>query len=480
MLFNSVEFLRFFPLVVLAYFLTPHRWRWVLLLAASYYFYACWRVEYLSLILFSTVVDYAVSMKLGSEKDPRLRKLLLWTSLSVNLGLLAFFKYYGFFSANVNELLVAMGMDYMAPAMGFLLPMGISFYTFQTMAYTIDVYFERIKPERHLGYFALYVTYFPQLVAGPIERAQNLLHQLRARHEFSESRFISGGKQMLWGFFKKMVIADRVAPLVDMAYADPASMDGAMLLLGTYLFAVQIYCDFSGYSDIAIGASRLLGIELMENFRTPYLSKSIREFWGRWHISLSSWFRDYLYKPLGGNRVSKVNWYRNLMIVFVVSGFWHGANWTFMAWGFLHGLYLIVALLAAPLLSYLEGKGVGWKSRLISGVKVFVTFHLVVLAWVYFRAETVTDAHLILGKVLSGDMQLSALRASFDDYGFKDVLGILMLVAMFVLIDPIMDRLVKDRKAVPVWVDFIIYPMLVALILLAGSFGKVDFIYFQF
>jgi D-alanyl-lipoteichoic acid acyltransferase DltB (MBOAT superfamily) len=481
MLFNSLEFLIFFPAVVAAYYLLPHKYRWVLLLAASYYFYMAWKAVYIVLILFSTVVDYLISQRLGSEESEPNRKKLLWLSLFTNLGLLAFFKYFNFFQSNVNVLLGDLGLEYMIPASTFLLPMGISFYTFQTMAYTVDVYNRKIEPEKHPGYFALYVTYFPQLVAGPIERAQNLLHQFRLTQSFDQARVVEGLQQMLWGFFKKMVIADRVSAAVTLAYADPASMDGLSLLLATYLFAFQIYCDFSGYSDIAIGASKVLGIKLMDNFRTPYLSSNISEFWNRWHISLSTWFRDYLYIPLGGNRVVKWRWYYNLMLVFLVSGFWHGANWTFIVWGFLHGSYLVLAIWFKKFNEGLSSAlRLNKNLKIKRGINMFITFHLAVLAWIYFRAENVGEGNIVLQKILSFDYSASALKAFFQAYGMNKLLGIMALVIFFVIIDPFMDRVIKQRMSMPTWAKYIVYPVLAALILLAGSFGKVDFIYFQF
>lgn len=481
MLFNSAHFLVFFPTVVTLYFLIPHKFRWVLLLVASYYFYMAWEATYLALILISTVVDFLVAQFMGVEENKSKRKLLLWISICTNLGILGFFKYYNFFIDNFNELLVWLNMDYMIPASTFLLPMGISFYTFQTMAYTIDVYNRKISTESHPGYFALYVCYFPQLVAGPIERAQNLLPELKKKVVFEYQRVADGLKQMLWGFFKKMVIADRISVIVNMAYAQPESYDGSVLLLATFCFAFQIYCDFSGYSDIAIGASKVLGIKLMDNFRTPYLSRNISEFWSRWHISLSTWFRDYMYIPLGGNRVIKWRWYYNLMVVFLVSGFWHGANWTFIVWGFLHGAYLILAIIFLKF-NHWWSTALGFKqqSPFTRFINVIITFILVLISWVYFRAESVADANFIAQKITFLQYDLDSLISFILENGQVKLAGILGILFIFVFVDPFMDKLVKGKVQVSKALNYAIYASIAALILIAGNFGKVDFIYFQF
>ena len=481
MLFNSAHFLVFFPTVVTLYFLIPHKFRWVLLLVASYYFYMAWEATYLALILISTVVDFLVAQFMGVEENKSKRKLLLWISICTNLGILGFFKYYNFFIDNFNELLVWLNMDYMIPASTFLLPMGISFYTFQTMAYTIDVYNRKISTESHPGYFALYVCYFPQLVAGPIERAQNLLPELKKKIVFEYQRVADGLKQMLWGFFKKMVIADRISVIVNMAYAQPESYDGSVLLLATFCFAFQIYCDFSGYSDIAIGASKVLGIKLMDNFRTPYLSRNISEFWSRWHISLSTWFRDYMYIPLGGNRVIKWRWYYNLMVVFLVSGFWHGANWTFIVWGFLHGAYLILAIIFLKF-NHWWSTALGFKqqSPFTRFINVIITFILVLISWVYFRAESVADANFIAQKITFLQYDLDSLISFILENGRVKLAGILGILFIFVFVDPFMDKLVKGKVQVSKALNYAIYASIAALILIAGNFGKVDFIYFQF
>lgn len=342
MLFNSLHFIIFFLLVTPAYFLLAHQHRWKLVLAASCYFYMVFMPVYILILGFTIVVDYFVGIYLARITDPIKKKRLLIVSLFVNIGVLAVFKYYNFVNENLSAMLNAAGYENHIPNLSILLPIGLSFHTFQAMSYTIEVYRGNHPPEKHFGIYALYVMYYPQLVAGPIERPQNVLWQFHKPQVFEYKRITDGLKLMTWGFFKKVVIADRIAPLVDHVYNSPESFYGISLIVATILFAFQIYADFSGYSDIAIGASAVMGIQLMTNFRQPYFSLSVTEFWKRWHISLSTWFRDYLYIPLGGNRNGKSRHLFNLMITFLISGIWHGANWTFVAWGALHGIFLII------------------------------------------------------------------------------------------------------------------------------------------
>ena len=319
MLFNSFEFLIFFVIFFVIYFAVPHKYRWAFVLVASYYFYMSWNVGYVFLILGSTTLDYLISKKMAGLPNKAQRKKYLIVSIIFNLGLLFIFKYFNFFGSLISQIIVILGWNYQVPFVDLPLPVGISFYTFQTMSYTIDVYRGKTKAESHFGIFALFVSFFPQLVAGPIERPSRLIPQFYKKIDFDYKRVTSGLKLMTWGLFKKIVIADRLAYYVNTVYSDPSSFDSFALIVATYFFAFQIYCDFSGYSDIAIGVARVFGFELMENFRQPYFSQSISEFWGRWHISLSTWFKDYLYIPLGGNRVAKPRWLLNLLIVFVVS-----------------------------------------------------------------------------------------------------------------------------------------------------------------
>ena len=387
MLFNSFDFLLFFAAVTAAYFALPHRFRWVLLLAASCVFYMTFIPKYILILAFAITVDYVAGVRI--EDDPARRELYLWMSVATVCAVLFFFKYFNFFNANAAALAKAIHWNYPIRDLQIILPIGLSFHTFQSLSYVIEVYSGKQKAERHFGYYALYVMYFPQLVAGPIERPQNLLHQFHAPQRFDWSRVQDGLSLTLWGLFKKVVVADCLSIYVDAVY-DSGHHTGTTLLLATYFFAFQIYCDFSGYSDMARGLSRVYGIELMKNFETPYFAASIGEFWARWHISLSTWFKDYVYIPLGGNRVAPLRHAFNLMVVFLVSGFWHGANWTFVIWGALHGAYLIGERALGALRLPALGR---WPRRI-------VTFHLVLLAWVFFRAKTVGAAFDILRKIL--------------------------------------------------------------------------------
>ena len=389
MLFNSIEFLIFLPIVVIFFFLLPHRFRWMLLLLASCYFYMVWKPEYILLILFSTLVNYIAGLLMEKQPVKEKRKIYLIISLLISLGLLFVFKYFNFFISQFGKVYTLISAkESPIGRLNILLPMGISFYTFQTLSYSIDVYRGNRKAERHFGYFALYVTFFPQLVAGPIERSERLLPQLRAPHSFSYQNLMDGIIRISWGFFKKVIIADRVAVLVNSVYNNAYEYSKIYLVMATLGFAVQIYCDFSGYSDIAIGSAKIMGIDLMENFKVPYFSKSINEFWTRWHISLSTWFKDYLYIPLGGNRCDqRWKYYRNILIVFLVSGFWHGANWTFIIWGFLHGAVQIGERIQ---------KGFNSRLKLPDILRMFLTFAFVCLAWIFFRANNIHDAIYII------------------------------------------------------------------------------------
>lgn len=469
MLFNSAAFLLFFPVVVILYYLCPHRWRWALLLLASYYFYMSWNPWYILLIVSSTLIDFIAGGQMSRLPDKRKRLPWLLLSLGANLGMLFFFKYYNFFIDNINASL-DVGWSYS----DFLLPVGISFYTFQTLSYSIDIYQGKLQREKHLGRFALFVSFFPQLVAGPIERAKNLLPQLREKVVCRYENFSAGGQRIIWGFFKKVVIADNIAFVVDEIYGAPESYSSVGLLLASYLFAVQIYCDFSGYSDIAIGTARILGIDLMKNFRTPYWATSVREFWSRWHISLSTWFRDYVYIPLGGNQRGYRRMLINLIIVFVVSGFWHGANWTFLIWGAIHGLLLIIERLLG------WGKRRESQGRIIKVVRAFILFQLVTLAWVFFRAENISEAGFIISEILSFNLDASALLEFTSVRGHGYYLLRILFVAGFIILDPWFETLLDQKTTLPVWVKRPLYATLIAVILVFGFWGEVEFIYFQF
>ena len=473
MLFNSAEFLLFFPLVALLYYLLPARLRWVLLLAASYLFYASWRIEYLALIITSTTIDYLAGMGIVHTTDATVRKRYLTLSILSNLGILFAFKYWGFFSATVNE---ALGLA--IPNADLVLPIGISFYTFQSMSYTIDVYRGQVKVERNFGRFALYIAFFPQLVAGPIERAKRLLPQLRQHVQFEYHAATSGMRLIAWGFFKKVVIADRLGQLVDAVYGAPQTASSLALLLATVFFAFQIYCDFSGYSDIAIGCARFLGVRLMPNFRQPYFATSLREFWQRWHISLSTWFRDYLYIPLGGNRGSHLHWGRNILLVFVVSGLWHGANWTFVLWGAIHGVGLILERIAKRALKpYRLTERLG--QRLTHSLQFIVTMLFVMVAWIFFRANTVADAwyivtHLATPSILSLTLPTawSAMEITLSVLFLGLLLGLEWLIERYALPTWFVNR--------PISIRWALYICITATVLFFGVSNDQPFIYFQF
>jgi alginate O-acetyltransferase complex protein AlgI len=394
MLFNSIAFLIFFPIVTVLFFVLPHRFRWAHLLLASCVFYAYFVPVYLLILAFTIVVDYVAGIMIARSVGQR-RKLYLTASIVANVGVLCVFKYWNFVNHNLTAALALMGVHNAVPMLSIALPLGLSFHTFQAMSYTIEVYRGNQAAERHFGIYALYVMFYPQLVAGPIERPQNMLPQFRVHQTYDPARVAEGLKRMAWGFFKKMVVADNLAMVVTPVYAHPGAYSGAQLAVATVCFAFRIYCDFSGYSDIALGSAHVMGFKLMQNFDAPYESTSLTEFWRRWHISLSTWFKDYLYIPLGGNRKGKVRGVINKMIVFVVSGLWHGANWTYVIWGALHGTYLIVEQAtksaAPPPERGLARRAVSWVS----------TFALVCLAWVFFRADNVSDSFQIIGRMLT-------------------------------------------------------------------------------
>ncbi|HPD30276.1 MAG TPA: MBOAT family O-acyltransferase [Phycisphaerae bacterium] len=390
MLFNSFIFVGFLSVVLPLYYVLSHKWQNRMLLAASYVFYGAWDWRFCFLLAGTTLVDFQVARAIDRTADERRRKLLLLLSLSFGLGVLGFFKYCGFFVDSLNDLLACFGLGRMHWAVKVILPVGISFYTFQSLSYTIDVYRRRLKPVDGLVDYGLYVAYFPQLVAGPIERAINLLPRIMTKRTVGPAQIATAAQLVLMGYLKKIAIADAVAPCVEQIFSRPTACSSLKLLLGVYLFAVQIYCDFSGYSDIARGVSRWFGIELMVNFRQPYLSADIVDFWRRWHISLSTWLRDYLYIPLGGNRCGRLKTYRNLMITMLLGGLWHGAAWTFVIWGGLHGLYLSAAKLIG--IRPMEQQIRTPRQLAAFGLRVLATFHLVCLGWVFFRAGSLDVA----------------------------------------------------------------------------------------
>ncbi|MCG3204218.1 MAG: hypothetical protein KCHDKBKB_00928 [Elusimicrobia bacterium] len=474
MLFNSFTYLIFLPLVVAFYHTIPQRFRWQFLLLASVTFYVWWKPAYIVLLGLSILIDWWSALKIEATSEPRVRKRWLVLSVVSNLGLLVAFKYLDFFTVNLNILLNWAGSSHQFPQFQWVLPVGISFYTFQSMSYTVDVYRRHIKAEKNICFFALFVSFFPQLVAGPIERAGALIDQLRGNRQISWDRFFFGLKILAWGLFKKMVIADRLAAYVDLIYADPVSFSGSTLYLATVFFAFQIYCDFSGYSDIAVGSAQMLGIDLMENFRSPYLATSIIDFWKRWHISLTTWFRDYLYIPLGGNRNGGIRSLINIFIVFLVSGLWHGASWTFIGWGAYHGLLYLGNRLWLQRESTSAAPLVIWR-----GIQRLTTFHLVLIGWVFFRAKTITDAKFIFLHLWdSRPLQISLGSAFTQSDLWVSLMGILLLL---------ITEYVKEKKALlllyaqaPTALRWSFYYALFFLVVLLSHTESQQFIYFQF
>jgi D-alanyl-lipoteichoic acid acyltransferase DltB (MBOAT superfamily) len=471
MLFNSIEFLIFFPVVTTAYFLLPHEARWVLLLAASALFYMAFVPAYVLILLFTITIDYAAGLLIERSTGAR-RKAYLVASLVSNVGILAFFKYADFLNQNITALAKLLDWNYSPQSLEILLPIGLSFHTFQAMSYTIEVYRGHQRAERHFGIYALYVMFYPQLVAGPIERPQNLLPQFREHHTFNPAQATAGHQRMLWGMFKKVVIADRLALVVNPLYAHPQDYDGMALLVATLVFSFQIYCDFSGYSDIAIGAAEAMGFRLMENFRSPYFASSIPEFWTRWHISLSTWFKDYVYLPLGGNRVRRARWCLNLMIVFLISGLWHGASWTFVVWGALHGVYVIGSRVTSRLRVFRR-----WPVA-EHALGVATTFTLVSLAWIFFRAASMSDAGLILGKIFNDFRLWSPVFESESE-----ALAACIALIAVLLVCEIVQRgrsLNGTLEAQPTWVRWAAYLGTSLAIMNIGVISDLPFIYFQF
>ncbi len=402
MTFNSWEFLIFFPVVALLYFLLPKKAKWPMLLVASYFFYAFYQMDLLFLIVLTTLISWGASMIMERSESKTVRKLLLALTLVVCLGVLFFYKYFNFLAGSVVSIINLLGGEVPPVTLNLILPVGISFYTFQTLSYVIDVYRGDIKTERNFFFYALFVSFFPQLVAGPIERPDNLIPQLKEAHKFNKDDAIKGAKHMMVGFFKKICVADLISVYVDSIYNDVEGATGIGVLIATALFAVQIYCDFSGYTDIAIGCARVMGIRLMKNFDHPYTATTIKEFWGRWHISLSSWFKDYLYIPLGGNRCARWRHLLNIMIVFMVSGLWHGANWTYVIWGALHGFYQIVGTLTFKQRNRLvERAGFTKEHPLVVWIRRINTFLLATFAWLFFRANSVSDAFALIGRIFT-------------------------------------------------------------------------------
>ncbi|MDH6251914.1 alginate O-acetyltransferase complex protein AlgI [Chryseobacterium sp. H1D6B] len=477
MLFNSIGFLVFLPIVFILYwfiFNKKYQYQNLLILLASFYFYACWDWRFLFLLLFSIGLDFFSGLQIEKSKTKKEAKFWLALSIIINLGFLGFFKYYNFFIESFADLLGGFGFQVNIWLLKVVLPVGISFYTFHGLSYVIDIYKKRIGAEKNFIDYAVFVSYFPLLVAGPIERATHLLPQIQKKRVFNYEQAADGMRQILWGFFKKMVIADNCAPLVNEIFIHYQTESASNLVLGAVLFAFQIYGDFSGYSDIALGVSKLFGIELLKNFAFPYFSRDIAEFWRRWHISLSSWFRDYLYIPLGGSKGGLLMKIRNTFIIFLVSGFWHGANWTFIIWGGLNALYFMPLLIANKNRQNLEVAAMG---KLLPSFRdifnILITFSLTCFAWIFFRAASVTQAVSYIKKIFS-----STLFSIPDPVPYK-VLGLVVLMLVIEWINRSRAHGLEIDRFSP-WIRRILYLIVIYIILRYANFGNNEFIYFQF
>jgi alginate O-acetyltransferase complex protein AlgI len=477
MFFNSLAFALFLPIVFFLYWFVFNKTKSTqnaLLIIASYYFYSCWDWRFLFLLVFSTFLDYYTGIQIEKSTNDKGRKFWFWLSIIVNLGFLGLFKYYNFFSASFAQMLTSGGIKASPILLDVILPVGISFYTFHGLSYVIDIYYKRIKAEDNFVDYSLFVSYFPLLVAGPIERATHLLPEIKVKREFDLQKAKEGIYQIIWGLVKKVVIADTCATYANAIFDNYTSMNSLSLILGAIYFAFQIYGDFSGYSDIALGVSKLFGLDLLRNFNYPYFSRDIAEFWRRWHISLSSWFRDYLYIPLGGSKGSKIMQVRNVFIIFVVSGFWHGANWTYLAWGFINAVYFLPLLLLNRNRNNVDEILLKWNLDSVRTiVNIAMTFCLSTIAWVFFRAKTITDACLYLKRILlNGEFSSQYLKN--ERYNYE----LLLMVCLFVLVEwnnrtkvePISGKYSTVKMA-----------LAIAAILALGTYSDYkEFIYFQF
>jgi len=485
MTFNSWEFLLFYPIVLLLYFVLPKKAKWPMLLVASYFFYMCYQAELVFLIFGTTLVSWVMSNVIERTEKPKYKKLALAVTLITSLGVLFFYKYFDFLAGTVFDIAALFGNKGNRFALNLMLPVGISFYTFQTLSYVIDVYRGEVETEKNFFFYALFVSFFPQLVAGPIERPDNLIPQLKAEHKWSNSDAVAGLKILLLGFFKKICVADLISGFVNSVYNNPAESSAVSIIIATLLFAVQIYCDFAGYTDIAIGCSRIMGIRLMKNFDHPYSATSIREFWSRWHISLSTWFRDYLYIPLGGNRVSYGRHLANLFIVFLVSGLWHGAAWTFVIWGALHGVYQIIGKLTLKSRNKLIGKlGFSEKSRGVLILRQVITFILVDIAWLMFRANSIGDAGILIKKLFFG--WNVGIGEALNSMGLTLEMILLTVFSLILLV--LLDRMITyegvDDKSSSVVKNgafiYVVWTIVICWCLLLSKNMISTFIYFQF
>ncbi len=479
MLFNSFSFLIFFPIIFILYWFVTQRnlkLQNIMLLIASYYFYACWDWRFLFLLVFSTGLDYFTGLKMEVCTSKKQKQFWFWLSVILNLGFLGIFKYYNFFVTSFATSLANMGLHINVYTLKVILPVGISFYTFHGLSYVIDIYKEKIKAEKNFVDYSLFVSYFPLLVAGPIERATHLLPQIKVPRTFNANNAIVGVELMAWGFFKKVVIADSMSLLVNKVYANPTAYDSTSLVIAAIAFSFQIYCDFSGYSDIAIGCSKILGIDLLQNFNFPYLSRNIAEFWRRWHISLSSWFRDYIYIPLGGSKLSMVLNIRNVFVIFIVSGIWHGANFTFIIWGAIHALLFIPSFVMGSNKKYKQD--IVHQGKMLPSIKdlvmMAITFFFVTLAWIFFRAENVTQAFTYITSIATNAVGKKLVFENTELMGYLFSYITLFLGSTYWLY--VKTNLYKPSRAM----QFSIALLLLIVIAFFGQFSKQSFIYFQF
>mgnify|MGYP000936567500 FL=1 len=473
MLFNQIEFLFFFIVVTTLFFTLPHKLRWVLLLGASCFFYMFFKPVYILILFFTIVIDYFSGIIIEKTNDPKKKKYFLILSLITNIGILAIFKYYNFINENISGIATIFGFSNPIPALNILLPIGLSFHTFQAMSYTIEVYRGNQKAEKHFGIYALYVIFYPQLVAGPIERPQNILHQFHEKKNFNYDNAILGLNLIVFGLFKKMVVADRLSVYVNEVYGDLGNANSISAFIACVFFSIQIYCDFSGYSDIARGTAKFMGFDLMLNFDRPYLSQSISEFWTRWHISLSTWFKDYLYIPLGGNREGKYKWYRNLLLVFLISGLWHGANWTFIIWGALHGAYLLFGIFTNKLQNKISTlTGISKLPKIQKGINLIIVFGLVTFAWIFFRSKDINQAIEVIHVLLKFDFSknLTTICASKGPLNLLLSIGVIGLLFLSY----------KLPKQLNLKYNTLFITLTTLLIIILGKDAASEFIYFQF
>ncbi len=479
MLFNSLEFLIFFPLTVIIYFLLPHKVRRYFLLLASVYFYMSFMPKYILIVGFTTIIDYVGARLIDKFFDRKaIKRTVFITGILLNVGLLVVFKYLGVIGDTINFFGTMINLETVVLPELFL-PIGISFHTFQSMGYFIDTYTGKVKAERNFVNFALFLMFFPQLVAGPIERTSNLMGQLKTEHKLKLDNIFIGGRMMLWGMFKKVVVADSLAIFADAVFDKIENFSGFGLIIGLLAFTVQIYCDFSGYSDIAIGCAKIMDIDLMKNFDTPYFSASTPEFWRRWHISLSTWFKDYVYIPLGGNRVSKPRWVFNQLVTMTISGIWHGAGYTYIVWGFINGLYIVISKFTQPFRDKFKAitrlDRLPWLTKPIS---VIITFVLISFTWIFFRANDFSDAFYFISNIFAP----TKLAFSSDIPLFRAIVAIGATVILFAVefVAANIKRLKDGFFRIPYPVRAIGYGLLTAAILVCGAFGTNQFIYFQF